>query len=101
MYARRRDALAGALAQHAPSVRLTGLVAGFHAVAHLPEPVSERAVVGAAQARSVGLTGMSEFRADGATTPAQLVIGFGNTGERSIAAGIAAIGDLLEGRNPS
>ena len=32
-YARRRTALVDALARHAPAVRLTGLAAGFHAVA--------------------------------------------------------------------
>jgi GntR family transcriptional regulator / MocR family aminotransferase len=33
--------------------------------------------------------------AQGAATPARLVLGFGNVGERSITAGIAAVGDLL------
>ncbi len=38
-------------------------------------------------------------RADrGSPVPPQLVIGFGNTGERAIQAGIAAVGGLLEGR---
>jgi GntR family transcriptional regulator/MocR family aminotransferase len=35
-YATRRDVLVHALAEHAPGVRVTGLAAGFHAVAHLP-----------------------------------------------------------------
>ena len=96
LYGRRRDALADALARHAPAVRLSGLAAGFHAVAHLPGRASEHAVVAAARERSVGVYGMSTFRSTGAQRPAQLVIGFGNIGERSIAAGIAAVGDLLE-----
>jgi GntR family transcriptional regulator/MocR family aminotransferase len=95
MYARRREALASALATHAPRVRLSGLAAGFHAVAHLPAPATEHAVIAAARERSVGLYGMSAFRSDGATVPAQLILGFGNISERSIRAGIAAIGDLL------
>jgi len=42
-YARRRGALVDALAEHAPAVRLSGLAAGFHAVAHLPRwPTSGR-----------------------------------------------------------
>lgn len=41
-YATRRTALVSALAQHAPAVRLSGLAAGFHAVAHLPSGVEER-----------------------------------------------------------
>ncbi len=94
-YAGRRGALVGALARHAPEVAVTGLAAGFHAVAHLPDPVSEQSVVTAARARSVGLYGMSAYRSTGAATPPQLVLGFGDLGERSIQAGIATIGDLL------
>jgi GntR family transcriptional regulator / MocR family aminotransferase len=96
-YARRRQALADALAQHAPGVTLTGLAAGFHAVAHLPAPADEGSVVAEARARSVGLYGMSRYRSTGAVRPAQLVLGFGNLSERAIAAGIAAVGDLLQG----
>jgi DNA-binding transcriptional MocR family regulator len=44
---------------------LTGLAAGFHAVAHLPDGLDEARVVAAARDRSVGLYGMSAFRADG------------------------------------
>ena len=39
-YAGRRAALVAALAEHAPEVVLTGLAAGFHAVAHLPGRVA-------------------------------------------------------------
>jgi GntR family transcriptional regulator/MocR family aminotransferase len=96
-YARRREALVAALAQHAPRVTLTGLAAGFHAVAHLPGPAEEESVVAAARVRSVGLYGMSPYRSTGAVRPPQLVLGFGNLTERTIAAGIAAVGDLLQG----
>jgi GntR family transcriptional regulator / MocR family aminotransferase len=96
VYAGRRDALVDALGRHAPAVELSGLAAGFHAVAHLPGSVDEQAVVAAARDRSVGLYGMSAHRSTGATTPPQLVLGFGNLGERAIHAGIAAVGDLLQ-----
>jgi GntR family transcriptional regulator/MocR family aminotransferase len=95
VYANRRGSLVDALAQHAPGVELTGLAAGFHAVAHLPAAADEQAVIAAARSRSVGLYGMSAFRSTQATTPPQLVLGFGNLAERAIHAGIAAIGDLL------
>jgi GntR family transcriptional regulator / MocR family aminotransferase len=100
IYSRRRDTLVGALARHAPGVRVTGLAAGFHAVAHLPEPLAEQAVVSAARARSIGLYGMGTYRSDGTATPPQLVLGYGNLGDRSIQEGIAAIGDLLRRRAP-
>ncbi|MEU5011775.1 hypothetical protein AB0G35_16025 [Streptomyces sp. NPDC021749] len=53
----------------------------------------------AARTRSVGLHGMSACRSTGATAPAQLVLGFGDLGERAITAGIAAIGELLSGQD--
>jgi len=95
VYAQRRAAIAEALAEHAPNVVLTGLAAGFHAVAHLPGPAGEAAVIEAARARAVGVYGMSDCRADHATVPAQIVLGFGNLTERAIATGIASIADLL------
>jgi GntR family transcriptional regulator/MocR family aminotransferase len=94
-YATRREALVDALARHAPAVALTGLAAGFHAVAHLPGGVDERDVVTAARTRSVGLYGMSAHRRNGATTPPQLVLGFGNLSDRAIRTGIGTIGDLF------
>jgi GntR family transcriptional regulator / MocR family aminotransferase len=96
VYARRRAVLIGALARHAPAVRLTGLAAGFHAVAHLPPAAGEQAVAAAARERGVGLYGMAPLRAAGAAPP-QLVLGFGNVGERAVESGIAAVADLLRG----
>ena len=95
VYARRRSVLIEALARHAPGVRLTGLAAGFHAVAHLPHSADEQAVVTAARERSVGLYGMAPYRAIPAAAPPQLVLGFGNVSERAIESGIAAVADLL------
>jgi GntR family transcriptional regulator / MocR family aminotransferase len=96
VYAARRTALIDAIARHAPDVRLTGLAAGFHAVAHLPAQPGEAAVTAAAHERGVGLYGIADYRGvpDAAAAPA-LVMGFGNTGERAIEPAIAAIADLL------
>jgi GntR family transcriptional regulator / MocR family aminotransferase len=94
-YAARRDVLVRALARHAPAVRLTGLAAGFHAVAHLPAGTTEHDMIRAARERSVGLYGMSAHRADHSPDPPQLVLGFGNTSQRAIGAGIAVLGDIL------
>jgi GntR family transcriptional regulator/MocR family aminotransferase len=95
VYARRRATLIAALAHHAPAVRLTGLAAGFHAVAHLPAQADERAVVAAARQRHVGLYGMGGYRAAGGAAPPQLVLGFGAVSERAIERGIAAVAGLL------
>ena len=64
-------------------------------MAHLPEGADEDAVVAQALRRSVGLYGMTPFRAARVPAPPQLVLGFGLTGERAIEAGIAAVADLL------
>src|SRR5215469_1880389 len=95
LYARRRRVLIEALARHAPGVMLTGLAAGFHAVAHLPHSADEQAVVAAARERSVGLYGMAPYRSVPVAAPPQLVLGFGNVGERAIESGIATVADLL------
>ena len=95
VYARRRGVLIDSLARHAPGVRLTGLAAGFHAVAHLPDTADEQAVVTAARQRSVGLYAMGPQRTTATGAPPQLVLGFGNVGERAIESGIAAVADLL------
>jgi len=95
MYASRRGVLIDALARHAPGVRLTGLAAGFHAVAHLPASADEQAVVAAARERSVGLYGMGSYASAPMAAPPQLVIGFGHVTGRAISSGIVAVADLL------
>ncbi|HTX29167.1 MAG TPA: PLP-dependent aminotransferase family protein [Streptosporangiaceae bacterium] len=95
IYAHRRDRLVAALARYAPGIRLTGLAAGFHAVAHLDATADEHAVVAAARERLVGLYGISRYRASGQPAAPQLVLGFGNVSERAIEPGIAAVADLL------
>jgi GntR family transcriptional regulator/MocR family aminotransferase len=95
VYASRRRALVDAFHRHAPGIALGGLAAGFHAVAKLPAGIEEEAVVTAAAARSVGLYGMSHYRFDGATDPAELVMGFGNLSAGAIERGIEVVADLL------
>ncbi|MDR3033319.1 MAG: PLP-dependent aminotransferase family protein [Kitasatospora sp.] len=98
VYAARRATLVEALAAHAPGVRLTGLAAGFHAVAHLGSDLDEEQVVAAARARRVGLYGMTANRsALTDASGARLVLGFGNVSEHAVAEGVAAVGDLLAG----
>jgi GntR family transcriptional regulator / MocR family aminotransferase len=96
VYAARRTALTDAFARQAPRVQLTGLAAGFQAVAALPPGADETAVIAAARDRRVGLYGISDLRGhpDTAAPPA-LVMGFGNVRDRAIEPAIAAIADLL------
>ena len=94
-YAARREALVGALGRLAPQVRLTGLAAGFHAVAHLPAGLDEEEVVTAAAARGVGLAAMRAHRFVLGDHPPQLVLGFGDLTPERIHRGISLIANLL------
>jgi GntR family transcriptional regulator / MocR family aminotransferase len=96
VYSARRAALTDAFARHAPRVQLTGLAAGFHAVAPLPPGADETAVIAAARERRVGLHGIGAYRGNpDAQAPPALVMGFGNVRERTIEPAIAAVANLL------
>jgi GntR family transcriptional regulator / MocR family aminotransferase len=64
-YRRRRDQLVAALAQRAPGIRLTGLAAGLQAVLQLP-PGTEASVVREAARQGLAVSGIAEFRHEGA-----------------------------------
>ncbi|MFE1426344.1 PLP-dependent aminotransferase family protein [Streptomyces fungicidicus] len=76
-YRRRRDSLAGALADRAPDVRVTGIAAGLHAVLQLP-PGTEQSVVQAATWQNLAVHGLSRYRhpATGGTAGDALVVGY-------------------------
>ncbi|EFL39580.1 GntR family transcriptional regulator [Streptomyces griseoflavus Tu4000] len=76
-YRRRRDSLAGALADRAPDVRVTGIAAGLHAVLQLP-PGTEQSVVQAATWQNLAVHGLSRYRhpAAGGTAGDALVVGY-------------------------
>ena len=96
VYARKHQVLVTALAEHAPAVQLTGLAAGFHAVARLPAGANEIAVARAARERHVGVYPMARYRFGPPDNSPQLVLGFGNHTEDAIRRGIATIADLLD-----
>ena len=95
IYAARRGELVTAIGQHAPNLMLTGLAAGFHAIAQLPEGANEAEIVAAAARRSVGLQGLGRYRSPNSEGPPGIVFGFGDVNQDAIRRGIAAISDLL------
>jgi GntR family transcriptional regulator / MocR family aminotransferase len=95
VYAARRDMLVATLAEHAPDVAVSGLAAGFHAVAHLPDGADEQTIIEQARARSIGLEGMSSYRLSARDGPPELVLGFGNLSEAAIERGVVAVANLL------
>ena len=97
VYKSRREALVAALARYAPGVAVTGLAAGCHAVLKLPSGVTEESAVTGCAAQSVAVYGMSRYRSDRRTEPAELVLGFGNVTERAIADAMRHVGPVLSG----
>ena len=98
VYKSRREALVEALDRYAPEVAVTGLAAGCHAVLRLPAGVSEESAVAGCAAHSVAVYGMSRYRSDRGTEPAELVLGFGNVSERAIAEAMRRVAPALTGR---
>lgn len=96
IYAARRRILIETLAAHTPPVRLTGLEAGFHALATLGADADEADIVARAAERSVGLHGLSPYLSADAAGPAGIVFGYGDLNEQSIVRGIEQIADLLK-----
>ena len=95
VYKSRREALVGALARYAPEVAVTGLAAGCHAVLRLPPGVTEEEAVAGCAANSVAVYGMSRYRNDRGTEPAELVLGFGNVKESAILDAMRRVGPVL------
>jgi GntR family transcriptional regulator / MocR family aminotransferase len=93
IYRARRDALVAALAERLPEYAPAGVAAGLHLVVRLPEGTDERAVLEAARARGLGLSGISEHRME--PGPPALLLGYGRIPEASIAAAVEALADSL------
>ena len=83
VYRRRRDRLIAALRRDAPAVRLTGIAAGLHALAELPEHLNEADVVAGAARHGVAVDGLSTYTAAGHERGPALVIGYGRPAEHA------------------
>lgn len=94
-YRHRRDQLVAALAERAPGVRVSGMVAGLHAVLELPAG-SEASVLRAAAWQGLALEGMSRFRhPDAAPDRDALVIGYGTPTDSAWAGALDALCRVL------
>ena len=90
-YRHRRDRLITALDRHVPSVRLTGIAAGLHAVVELPPGPSEREVIARAGARGVAVEGLGGYAlGDHARGPA-LVIGYATPPDHAYTTALARL----------
>jgi GntR family transcriptional regulator / MocR family aminotransferase len=87
IYRSRRDALLRALAQHLPELEPTGIAAGLHLVAWLPQDLDEAAVIAAAAREGVAVAGVTPYRLSPGPRGG-LIFGYSNLSERAIANGI-------------
>jgi len=83
-YRRQRDELLAALAAKLPEVTVHGAAAGLYIVLHLPDGLSEQAVLAAARSRGIALEGL------GTSTPA-VVVGYANLTHAAITPAVAAL----------
>ncbi|MFF9766982.1 PLP-dependent aminotransferase family protein [Streptomyces sp. NPDC053086] len=95
-YRRRRDALAAAVAERAPQVRVTGIAAGLHAVLRLP-PGTEESVVQAAAWQGLALHGLAFHRHPQAVAEPvdALVVGYGTPPDSAWAGALEALCRVL------
>ncbi|MHC3815259.1 MocR-like pyridoxine biosynthesis transcription factor PdxR [Streptomyces sp. DT9] len=94
-YRRRRDQLVAALAERAPSIRISGIAAGLHAVLELPEG-SEADVVRSAAWQGLAVEGLSSFRhPDAEVSREALVIGYGRPTDSAWAGTLDALVRVL------
>ncbi|MFF7637544.1 PLP-dependent aminotransferase family protein [Kitasatospora sp. NPDC008050] len=100
-YRRRRDALAGAVAERLPHARLTGIAAGLHAILQLPLPadLDEREIAAALRRGSVLARPLSEYLhgQDPAETPPALVVGYATPAAHAYPAALDALVGALQG----
>jgi GntR family transcriptional regulator/MocR family aminotransferase len=93
-YRRRRDRLIAQLAKHTPSVEVSGIAAGLHALAHLPlKAGDEDTVVARAAEHGLAIEGLTSFidPALDQTRPPALVIGYGTPPDHTCTASLARL----------
>ena len=95
-YRTRRDRLVGVLADQAPAVAVSGIAAGLHVLAHLPD-WDERSVIANAARHNLALEGLSHFAHPGHHHPPALVIGYATPPDHAYTAALARLGAVLSG----
>jgi GntR family transcriptional regulator/MocR family aminotransferase len=94
-YRRRRDALVTTLAHYGPTMPVHGIAAGLHAVAALPEEISEAKVRAVAEEREIALTGLAPFWHGEHHRTQGIVLGYGTPPELEYPTALGHLGHLL------
>ena len=79
------------LASDAPSVGVTGIAAGLHALLTLPDGVTEEEVAVRAAHRGLMVGGLAAYRAGGAEQPPALVIGYATPPDHAYTGAVARL----------
>jgi len=91
MYRRRRDRLIAALHRQVPAVRLTGIAAGLHALAELPDQKSESDVIARAARHGVAVEGLGGYTASGHERGPALVVGYGRPADHAFTTAVSRL----------
>ena len=90
VYRRRRDVLLAALRTHLPQLTPTGIAAGMHLLAWLPDELEEDAVIARAHAAGIRLDGLRPYRLSPGGRGG-LVFGYAAINESAIPAAVQAL----------
>jgi GntR family transcriptional regulator / MocR family aminotransferase len=90
-YRQRRDQLVATVTRHDPSLRITGIAAGLHAMLELPAGADEDAVVAEAADHDLALLGLRRFSVAPGAHPPALVVGYGTPPEHAYTAAVARL----------
>jgi GntR family transcriptional regulator/MocR family aminotransferase len=97
IYRSRRDAVVAELLTRLPRLRPSGIAAGLHLVAWLPDDLPEAAVVEAAAERGLAIAGVSPYRID-PVAEGGLIFGYSDLSTTAIRRGVrlleAAVTDV-------
>jgi GntR family transcriptional regulator / MocR family aminotransferase len=94
LYRRRRDALLTALRERIPDLQPTGIAAGLHLVAYLPDDLDEEPVTQAALERGVAVYGLAPYRISSEERPG-LIFGYATLDEPTLIQGIETLAAVI------
>jgi GntR family transcriptional regulator/MocR family aminotransferase len=94
-YRRRRDRLVAELKRRAPTVRVTGIAAGLHALVRLREDAHEDEVVARATAHGLALEALGSYHFAGPAHAPALIVGYGTPPEHAFTTALARLNAVL------